>query len=88
MYLGPKDQNRKNGSNIVTNLINTYKIVHIKKRKILKKKKKARMTHGLQPTTAVGQGGKPVPYSLGISLGLMEKIKIESTEQTPQLASN
>ena len=40
MYLGPKDQNRKNGSNIVTNLINTYKIVHIKKRKILKKEKK------------------------------------------------
>ena len=46
------------------------------------------MTHGLQPTTAMGQEGKPVPYSLGISLGLMEKIKIESIEQTPQLASN
>lgn len=46
------------------------------------------MTHGLQPTTAVGQGGKPVPYSLGISLGLMEKTKIKSTEQTSQLPSN
>lgn len=35
-------------------------------------------------TTAVRHGGKPVPHSLGIPLGLMEKIKSERTERTPQ----
>lgn len=37
-----------------------------------------------RPATAVRHGGKPVPHSVGISLGLMEKIKSERTERTPQ----
>ena len=86
MYLGPKDQNRKKWKQYC-NKFNKHlqNSPHQKKKNL---KKKARMTHGLQPTTAMGQEGKPVPYSLGISLGLMEKIKVESIEQTPQLASN
>ena len=82
MYLGPKDQNRKNGSNIVTNLINTYKIVHIKKRKILKSQ-----NDSSTPTNhSCGAGRKTGSHSLGILLGLMET-KSEGIEQTPQLAS-
>ena len=36
---GPKNQNIKNRSNIVTNSIKTFKMVH-RKKKILKKKRK------------------------------------------------